>query len=154
LLKNCEGLRRDRIGSRWGDGKIAFLPDGRSATHSVGPRPRQESNLEPSTTRCSRALASEWPPAITGRTSDRLGQNLDPLGEHALTKGRVAEDESRAAIAGHAIRRQPVVGAGRPSDLLFGAAPAVGFDLSDTTTLSNGIVILSYKTDKPLPRAA
>jgi hypothetical protein len=46
------------------------------------------------------------------------------------------------------------VGAGRPSDLLFGAAPAVGFDLTDTTTLSNGIVILSYKTDKPLPRAA
>jgi dihydrofolate reductase len=47
-----------------------------------------------------------------------------------------------------------IVGAGRPSDLLFGAAPAVGFDLTDTTTLSNGIVILSYQTDKTLPRAA
>ena len=38
--------------------------------------------------------------------------------------------------------------AGRPSDLLFGAAPAIGFELTDTTTLSNGIVILSYRTDK------
>ncbi len=47
-----------------------------------------------------------------------------------------------------------IVGAGRPSDLLFGAAPAVGFDLTDTTTLSNGIVILSYRTDKTLPQAA
>jgi hypothetical protein len=47
-----------------------------------------------------------------------------------------------------------VVGAGRPSDLLFCAGPAVGFDLTDTTTLSNGIIILSYKTDKTLPRAA
>jgi dihydrofolate reductase len=45
-----------------------------------------------------------------------------------------------------------IVGAGRPSDLLFGASPAVGFELTDTTTLSNGIVILSYQTDKTLPR--
>jgi hypothetical protein len=34
------------------------------------------------------------------------------------------------------------------------AAPAVGFDLTDTTTLSNGIVILSYRTDKTLSRGA
>jgi dihydrofolate reductase len=47
-----------------------------------------------------------------------------------------------------------IVGAGRPSDLLFGAAPAVGFDLTDTTTLSNGIVLLSYQTGKTLSRAA
>ena len=47
-----------------------------------------------------------------------------------------------------------IVGAGRPSDLLFGAAPAVGFDLTDTMTLSNGIVILSYHTDKALEAAA
>jgi dihydrofolate reductase len=39
-----------------------------------------------------------------------------------------------------------IVGAGGPDDLLFGAAPAVGFDLVDATTLSNGIVILSYET--------
>ena len=47
-----------------------------------------------------------------------------------------------------------IVGAGSPSDLLFGAAPAVGFDLTDTTTLSDGIVILSYRTGKTLSRAA
>jgi dihydrofolate reductase len=47
-----------------------------------------------------------------------------------------------------------IVGAGRPSDLLFGAAPAVGFHLTDTTTLSDGIVILDYQTDKTLARAA
>ena len=39
-----------------------------------------------------------------------------------------------------------IVGAGSPSDLLFGAAPAVGFELTDATTLSDGIVILSYRT--------
>jgi dihydrofolate reductase len=47
-----------------------------------------------------------------------------------------------------------IVGAGRPGDLLFGTAPVVGFDLTDTTTLSDGIVILSYQTDQTLPRAA
>jgi dihydrofolate reductase len=43
-----------------------------------------------------------------------------------------------------------IVGAGRPSDLLFGAVPAVGFELTGTTTLTNGIVILSYRTGKTL----
>jgi dihydrofolate reductase len=38
-----------------------------------------------------------------------------------------------------------IVGAGEPGDLLFGTAPAVVLDLVDTTTLSNGIVILSYR---------
>jgi dihydrofolate reductase len=47
-----------------------------------------------------------------------------------------------------------IVGAGRPSDLLFGAASAVGFELTGTTTLSDGIVILNYQTDKQLQRAA
>jgi dihydrofolate reductase len=47
-----------------------------------------------------------------------------------------------------------IVGTGRPSDLLFGAAPAVGFHLTDTTTLSDGIIILSYQTDKKLAEAA
>jgi dihydrofolate reductase len=47
-----------------------------------------------------------------------------------------------------------IVGAGSPSDLLFGAAPAVGFDLTGTTALSDGTVILSYQTDKTLARAA
>jgi dihydrofolate reductase len=43
-----------------------------------------------------------------------------------------------------------IVGAAEPGDLLFGAAPAIGFELTDTTTLSNGIVILSYETGKRL----
>jgi dihydrofolate reductase len=41
-----------------------------------------------------------------------------------------------------------IVGSGAPGDLLFGAAPATHFDLVDTITLSNGIVILSYATVK------
>jgi dihydrofolate reductase len=47
-----------------------------------------------------------------------------------------------------------IVGEGAPGDLLFGSVPAIGFELTDTTPLSNGIVILGYATDKPLARAA
>ena len=47
-----------------------------------------------------------------------------------------------------------ILGTGDPSDLLFGAAPAIGFRLTDATTLSDGIVILSYETDERLARDA
>lgn len=47
-----------------------------------------------------------------------------------------------------------ILGRGSASDLLFGAAPAVGFHLTDTTTLGDGIVILSYQTDKTLADVA
>jgi dihydrofolate reductase len=43
-----------------------------------------------------------------------------------------------------------ILGKGGPADLLFGATPAVSFELIDATTLSNGIIILSYQTDKTL----
>jgi dihydrofolate reductase len=43
-----------------------------------------------------------------------------------------------------------ILGRGSPSDLLFGAVPAVGFHLVDTTALSDGTVILGYRTDKLL----
>ena len=43
-----------------------------------------------------------------------------------------------------------IVGRGDAKDLLFGAAPAVGFELTDSTRLSDGIVILSYATDRKL----
>jgi len=43
-----------------------------------------------------------------------------------------------------------ILGRGTPGDLLFGPAPAVGFQLSDATTLSDGIVVLSYRTEKLL----
>ena len=43
-----------------------------------------------------------------------------------------------------------ILGRGSPGDLLFGPAPATGFQLTGTTALSNGIVILGYRTDKAL----
>src|SRR5215207_4450853 len=43
-----------------------------------------------------------------------------------------------------------IVGSGSPSDLLFGAVPATAFDLIETTPLSDGTVLLTYRTDKPL----
>ena len=39
-----------------------------------------------------------------------------------------------------------ILGSREPSDLLFGSGAPVGFSLTDTTALSNGIVILSYET--------
>jgi dihydrofolate reductase len=47
-----------------------------------------------------------------------------------------------------------ILGAGSPGDLFFGEAPATGFTLADTTALSDGTVMLSYRTDKPLPAPA
>jgi dihydrofolate reductase len=43
-----------------------------------------------------------------------------------------------------------ILGRGTAGDLLFGPAPAVGFELTDTITLSDGIVVLSYRTEKLL----
>lgn len=39
-----------------------------------------------------------------------------------------------------------ILGSGSPGDLLFGDVPATSFELTETTPLSNGIVILSYRT--------
>jgi hypothetical protein len=41
-----------------------------------------------------------------------------------------------------------ILGHGSPRDLLFGPAPSVGFRLAGATTLSHGIIILNYETDK------
>jgi len=43
-----------------------------------------------------------------------------------------------------------ILGHGSPSDLLFGSAPSVAFRLVGSTTLSHGIIILNYVTDKVL----
>ena len=43
-----------------------------------------------------------------------------------------------------------ILGHGSPSDLLFGSMPSVGFRLAGSTTLSHGIIILNYETDKIL----
>jgi dihydrofolate reductase len=47
-----------------------------------------------------------------------------------------------------------LVGRGAPGDLLFGETPAIGFELGDTTILSNGIAILTYRTTGRLAPAA
>jgi hypothetical protein len=47
-----------------------------------------------------------------------------------------------------------ILGQGTPADLLFGAVPSVGFRLADATTLSDGIVSLSYDKDEALDLAA
>ena len=47
-----------------------------------------------------------------------------------------------------------ILGSAGPSDLLFGDTAAVGFDLVATTPLSDGTVILSYRLDRKLDRAA
>jgi dihydrofolate reductase len=47
-----------------------------------------------------------------------------------------------------------ILGRGSASDLLFGPAPAVGFHLTETTALSDGIVVLGYEIDKTLAEAA
>jgi len=46
-----------------------------------------------------------------------------------------------------------IVGTGSPSDLLFGEVPAIAFNLIDATTLSDGVVVLTYETDRILDRA-
>jgi dihydrofolate reductase len=43
-----------------------------------------------------------------------------------------------------------ILGRGSAGDLLFGEAPAVAFELADVTTLSDGMVQLSYRTDRKL----
>jgi dihydrofolate reductase len=43
-----------------------------------------------------------------------------------------------------------IVGSAGPNDLLFGANPAVGFELTDATPLTDGTVVLTYRTDSKL----
>jgi dihydrofolate reductase len=47
-----------------------------------------------------------------------------------------------------------ILGRGSPSDLLFGPVPAVGFELTGVTALSDGLVVLNYRTDRLLEQAA
>ena len=46
-----------------------------------------------------------------------------------------------------------ILGHASPSDLLFGSAPSVAFHLAGSTTLSHGIIILNYETDKIISEA-
>ncbi len=47
-----------------------------------------------------------------------------------------------------------ILGRGSPTDLLFGETSAIGFRLADATTLSDGIVVLYYQTEKFLDPAS
>jgi dihydrofolate reductase len=85
------------------------------------------------------------------RLKDAPGRDIVQYGYGAVTRLMLANgllDELRLWI--HPL----IVGDGKPSDLLFGDAPATGFELTGTMTLSDGIVIVSYRTDGPLARAA
>jgi len=46
-----------------------------------------------------------------------------------------------------------ILGHGSPNDFLFGPAPSVGLRLAGSTTLSDGINILNYETDKVISEA-
>jgi dihydrofolate reductase len=47
-----------------------------------------------------------------------------------------------------------ILGRGSPGDLLFGPVPAVGFELTGVTQLSDGLVVLDYRTDRLLEQPA
>jgi dihydrofolate reductase len=85
--------------------------------------------------------------AAIARLKQAPGENIVQYGFGAVSRLMLEHDlldELRLWV--HPL----IVGSGSPSDLLFGAVPAVGFELTDATTLSNGIVVLSYRTDKRL----
>jgi dihydrofolate reductase len=82
-------------------------------------------------------------PAEIARLRDAPGKDIVQYGFGPVTRLMLEHDlldELRLWI--HPL----LVGRGTPGDLLFGETPAVGFELADTTVLSNGIAILSYRT--------
>jgi len=81
--------------------------------------------------------------AEIARLKDAPGQDIVQYGFGPVTRLMLEHDlldELRLWI--HPL----LVGRGTPGDLLFGATPAIGFELADTTVLSNGIAILTYRT--------
>jgi hypothetical protein len=69
----------------------------------------------------------------------------DPFSDHIKrdAQGRRLHDAQGPGVDQHPRHRRR---------RLFGPVPAAGFHLADVTTLSDGIVILSYQTDERLPR--
>jgi dihydrofolate reductase len=89
--------------------------------------------------------------ATIARLKEEPGQDIVQYGYGAVTRLMLEHgllDQLRLWVY------PLIIGAGKPSDLLFGNLPAVGFDLVDTTPLSDGIVILDYRTSDRLERAA
>ena len=88
--------------------------------------------------------------ATIARLNDEPGQDIVRYGYGSVTRLMLEHgllDELRLWM--HSL----ILGDGKPGDLLFGAMPAVGFELADATTLSDGIVILAYRTNGRLERA-
>ena len=89
--------------------------------------------------------------AAIARLKEEDGQDIVQYGYGAVTRLMLEHgllDELRLWM--HPL----IVGDGTPGDLLFGAMPAVGFELIEATTLSDGIVILAYRTNGRLERVA
>jgi dihydrofolate reductase len=89
--------------------------------------------------------------ATIARLKEEPGQDIVQYGYGAVTRLMLEHgllDELRLWV--HPL----IVGDGNPSDLLFGAMPAVGFELADATPLTDGIVILAYRTNGRLERTA
>ena len=85
--------------------------------------------------------------AAIARLKEEPGQDIVQYGYGEVTRLMLEHgllDELRLWV--HPL----ILGRGSPADLLFGAVPAVGFHLVDTTALSDGTVILGYRTDKLL----
>jgi hypothetical protein len=74
------------------------------------------------------------------RTVGHLGDDPHAAPERGFVERRVAEREPRPAAAGQAVRRT-----GGPDHLLHRDSRLTAFELVDTTSLANGIVILSYR---------
>ena len=98
----------------------------------------------------TQVIAGDVAAEIT-RLKEAPGRDIVQYGYGAVTRLMLEHgllDELRLWI------HPRIVGEGSPRDLLFGQSPAVGFELAGTTTLTDGIVIVSYRTDGPLARAA
>lgn len=87
------------------------------------------------------------PVAAIKRLKEASGRNIIQYGYGVLSRLMLEHDlldELRLWVY------PQIVGRGSPSDLLFGPSPGVAFNLVDSTTLSNGIIILNYEFDKRL----
>jgi hypothetical protein len=86
-------------------------------------------------------FAPVWPT----RSGDPASDHINAMPKYvASTTLKDPEWNNTTVIEGD------VGGRGRAADMLFGAVPTTICRLVDTTALTNGIVILSYETEKQL----
>jgi dihydrofolate reductase len=87
-------------------------------------------------------------PAEIARLKNAAGNDIVQYGFGQLTRTMLEHgllDELRLWV------HPQIVGAASAEDLLFRPGPPAVFDLTDVTTLSNGLVILTYQTNRPNP---